>query len=157
MKSIKFTIFRETMVEKFHFSIVIEAPKQKVWTKMLDKEGYEAWTSEFAAGSTFVGSWDKGAKIHFVGPEGQGMTSVIAENKPFEYISIKHLGYILKGVEDTESPEIKAWAPAYENYTISENNGVSEVKVDIEIMPGLEEYMQETWPKALTKLKSICE
>ena len=85
------------------------------------------------------------------------MTSVIAENKPYEYISIKHLGYIKDGVEDMESPEIKSWAPAYENYAISENNGVSEVKVDIEVPPEWEEYMQQTWPKALTKLKSICE
>jgi hypothetical protein len=29
--------------------------------------------------------------------------------------------------------------------------------VDIETHPEWEEYMQQTWPKALTKLKSICE
>ena len=142
---------------KLHFSIVINAPKKKVWTEMLAKEGYEAWASEFAAGSTYVGSWDKGAKIKFVSPEGEGMTAVISENKPFEYVSIKHLGFIKDGVEDTESPEIKAWAPSFENYAISENNGVSEVKVDLEIPPEWEEYMQQTWPKALMKLKSICE
>ena len=144
-------------MKKLHFSIVIKAPKKKVWTGMLAKEGYEAWTSEFNAGSTYVGSWDKGAKIKFISPEGDGMTSVIAENKPFEYISIKHLGYIKDGVEDTESPEIKAWAPIYENYALSENNGVSEVKVDIDVLPEFEEDMQQSWPKALTRLKSICE
>jgi hypothetical protein len=144
-------------MNKLQFSIVINAPKNKVWTEMLAKESYEAWTSEFAAGSTYVGSWDKGAKIIFGSPDGYGMTAVIAENKPFEYISIKHIGYIKDGIEDTESPEIKSWAPAYENYTFSENNGVSEVKVDIDVPPDFEEYMQETWPKALTKLKSICE
>lgn len=144
-------------MNKLHFSIVIEAPKKKVWTEMLAKESYEVWTSEFAAGSTYVGSWDKGAKIKFVSPEGDGMTSVIAENKPFEYISIKHLGYIKNGIEDTESPEIKAWAPSYENYTFRENNGVSEVSVEIEMPAEWEEYMQQTWPKALAKLKSICE
>ena len=144
-------------MKKLHFSIVINAPKKKVWTEMLEKEGYEAWTSEFNAGSTYVGSWDKGAKIKFISPDGDGMIAVIAENKPFEYISIKHLGFIMGGVEDTESPEIKAWAPIYENYAFSENNGVSEVKVDIDVLPEWEEYMQQTWPKALTRLKSICE
>ena len=32
-----------------------------------------------------------------------------------------------------------------------------EVKVDIEITPEFEEYMQRTWPKALEKLKDVCE
>lgn len=36
------------------------------------------------------------------------MTSVIAENKPLEFISIKHVGYINNGIEDTESPGVKA-------------------------------------------------
>lgn len=144
-------------MKKLHFSITIKAPKKKVWTEMLAKESYEVWVSEFAAGSTYVGSWDKGAKIKFVSPEGDGMTAVIAENKPFEYISIQHIGFIMNGVEDTESPEIKVWAPLYENYALSENNGVSEVMVDIDTQPEWEEYMQEAWPKALAKLKSICE
>ena len=45
------------------------------------------------------------------------MVSEIAENKPNEFISIRHLGYIANGIEDTQSEAIRAWAPAYENYT----------------------------------------
>ena len=79
-------------------------------------------------------------------------------NRPFEFISIKHLGYIKGGVTDTESPEVKAWAPAFENYTFRKHNkGVTEVNVDIKITPEFEEYLQSTWPKALEKLKAICE
>ncbi len=140
-----------------HFSIIIIAPKEKVWGMMLDHESYKSWTAEFAAGSYYEGSWEKGEKIKFLAPDGGGMTSVIAENKPFEFLSIKHLGYIKDGIEDTESPEIKAWAPSFENYTLSENNGVTEVKVDMDVTPEFEEYMAQTWPKALAKLKMVCE
>ena len=144
-------------MKTLHFSVTINAPKEKVWTAMLDRESYEVWTAEFAAGSTYEGSWEKGEKIKFLSPEGEGMTAVIAEHKPFEFISIKHLGYIKDGIEDTESPEIKAWAPLFENYTFSENNGISEVKVDIDTTPEFEDDMVQMWPKALAKLKMVCE
>ncbi|MDH2917478.1 MAG: hypothetical protein PXX77_11465, partial [Gallionella sp.] len=84
--------------------------------------------------------------------------AVIAENKPYQFVSVKHLGYIKDGIEDTESPEIKAWAPAFENYTFTGTNGVTEIQVDLsDIEPKLEEYMNTAWPKALAKLKTICE
>ena len=144
-------------MKKLQFTITINAPKEKVWSIMLDQEGYKLWTAEFMVGSYYEGSWNKGEKIKFLAPNGGGITSVIAENKPYEFISIKHLGYIKDGIEDTESPEIKAWAPAFENYTFGEHDGVTEVKVDISITSEFEEYLEETWPKALAKLKTICE
>jgi hypothetical protein len=144
-------------MKTLHFSIAIRAPKEKIWNAMLDPESYAVWTSEFTEGSYYEGSWEKGEKIKFLSPEGGGMTSVIAENKPLEFISIKHLGYINNGIEDTESPEIKAWAPLFENYTFRANNGVTEVQVDMDVTPDFEECMQQSWPKALAKLKTICE
>jgi len=85
------------------------------------------------------------------------MTSIIAENKPYEFISIKHLGCVKDGTEDTESPESKSWAAAFENYTFSEREGATEVKVDMDVTSEFEEYMTNAWPKALARLKEICE
>jgi hypothetical protein len=144
-------------MKTLHFSIAINAPREKVWNRMLELDGYKVWTAEFAEGSYYEGSWERGEKIKFLSPEGGGLTSVIAENKPLEFISIKHLGYINDGIEDTESPEIKAWAPLFENYTFSANNGVTEVQIDMDVTPDFEECMQQSWPKALANLKTICE
>ena len=144
-------------MNRLQFSIVIKAPRQKVWRMMLDQEGYRNWAADFAAGSYYEGSWEKGEKIRFLIPDGSGMTSVIAENKPLEFISIKHLGFIKDGVEDTESPQIKTWAPSFENYTFGEIKGGTELKIDLDIQPEWEEFMKQTWPKALAKLKGICE
>jgi ligand-binding SRPBCC domain-containing protein len=144
-------------MKTLHFAIAVNAPKEKVWDAMLNRESYQVWTAEFAEGSYYEGSWNKGERIKFLAPDGSGLTSVIAENNPFEFVSIQHIGYIKDGIEDTESPEIKAWAPSFENYTLKENNGVTEVKVDMDVTPEFEEYMEQTWPKALAKLKMICE
>ena len=81
----------------------------------------------------------------------------IAENRPNEFISIKHLGVIANGVEDTESDTARAWASAYENYTFAEAAGGTRLVVDLDVTEAFEAYMQDTWPKALRRLKAICE
>lgn len=146
------------MKKTLTFAISIKAPKQVVWEKMLNDETYRIWTTPFAEGSHFVGSWDKGAKIKFLGPGGDaGMVSEIAESRPFEYISIRHLGEILNGVEDTTSEKVKAWTPAYENYTFADEDGGTKLTVQLDTVPDFEQYMNDTFPKALEVLKGLCE
>ncbi len=141
-----------------HFSITINTPKEKVWDTMLTQRTYREWTSVFSEDSYYEGSWEQGAKILFLDPKGSGMTALIAENKRYQFISIKLLGYVMNGIEDIDSPAIKAWTPAYENYTFDERDGITEIQVDISGMPAdLEDFMNMAWPKALAKLKSICE
>jgi hypothetical protein len=150
-------------MKTLHYTIAIDAPKETVWNTMLGHEGYKAWADEFAhgSGSDYEGSWEKGQRIKFLaGVEGskEGMSSMIADSRPYEFVSIKHLGYVKDGVEDTQSAEVKAWAPAFENYSFSEKNGKTEVKVDVdEISQMMEEFMDDVWPKALAKLKDMCE
>ena len=144
-------------MKKLHFAISIQSPKEHVWKKMLAPDTYRQWTEAFGQGSYYEGSWDKGAKIKFLSPGGEGMTAVIAENRKFEFVSIRHLGLVKDGVEDTESPEAKAWAPAYENYTFTEKGGVTEVRVDLDSNEEFEKMFEDLWPKALSLLKQICE
>jgi len=141
----------------FQFATLIDAKPELVWNTMLAPDTYKAWTAVFAEGSHFEGSWNTGDRIRFLIPDGSGMTSVIAENRPHEFLSIKHLGYVKEGIEDTESEQVKSWAPAFENYTLSAIGSSTEVKVEFAIPPELEDYMTTTWPEALAKLKSICE
>ena len=144
-------------MKKQHYSISINAPVTKVWDTMLSQETYKIWTAPFSPGSYFEGSWDKGAKIKFLGPDNSGMMAEIAENKGHEFISIRHLGYIHKGVEDTTSPEVRAWAPAYENYTFKEENGVTTLTIDQDVTEEYDDMMSKMWPKALDALKKLCE
>lgn len=150
-------------MQKLHFSIQINAPKKKVWDTMLGDKTYREWTEPFAAGSYYEGSWDKGSKILFLGPsengKTSGMVSTIAENRPLDFISIKHLGLVSEGVEDTTSAAAKEWSGALENYTFKQTNGTTEVQVDLEgnLNDEFTEMFKGMWPKALEKLKKLAE
>jgi len=53
-------------------------------------------------------------------------------------------------------PNVK-WANGLENYTFEENNGTTTITVDFDCTEEFLDYMNETYPKALDKLKEICE
>ena len=139
------------------YSITIQAPREAVWAAMLGPDTYRAWTAPFCEGSYYEGSWNTGDRIRFLGPSGDGMSSVIAECRPPEFLSIRHLGMIKDGVEDTTSEAAAAWAHAFENYAFAQVGDTTEVTVEVEMTPDLEAFMDEAWPKALAKLRSICE
>ena len=145
------------MTKTLTFEIAIRAPRARVWDIMLDPETYKAWTSAFCEGSYFVGSWDEGAKIQFLSPSGDGMTAVIAENRLHEFVSIRHLGVIEKGVEETSSEKVRAWAPAYENYRFSDLPDGCRLTVAVDTVAEYEQYMRDTFPKALALLKELAE
>lgn len=148
-------------MEKLNFSIEINAPKEKVWDTMLEDKTYRAWTEVFNQGSHFVGDWNKGSKILFLGPgeDGKmgGMVSRIKENKLYEFISIEHLGIVQDGKEDTTSETVQAWAGAHENYSFSEKDGVTKVSVEMDSNEEYSEMFNGMWPKALQKLKELSE
>jgi uncharacterized protein YndB with AHSA1/START domain len=147
-------------MKKLHYSIVIDAPKQTVWHTMLDDKPYRDWSAAFSPGSHYVGSWEKGRKIQFLGPDENGklggMTSEIAENRPYEFVSIHHLGMVSDGVEDTQSEKVKEWA-GYENYTFQEQDGKTTLLVDVDTADDFAEMMNDLWPKALGRLKELAE
>jgi hypothetical protein len=145
------------MKNTLHFSVVIHAPVALVWDAMLGTETYKVWTAEFCGGSYFEGSWSQGEKIRFLAPNGDGMVAVIAENRRHELVSIRHLGEISGGAEDTTSEKVRAWAPAYENYEFHSDKGSTEVRVSVDVTPEYESYMLDTYPKALNRLKLLCE
>lgn len=145
------------MTKTLTFTIDIRAPRRRVWAAMLGEDGYRQWTSAFCEGSHFVGSWDEGAKIRFMSPGGDGMTAEIAQNRPFEFVSIRHLGEVRNGVEDTTSEAVKAWAPAYENFSFADSGSGCTVTVSVDTVAAYEAYMLETYPKALALLNALCE
>jgi uncharacterized protein YndB with AHSA1/START domain len=149
-------------MQKLHFSILINAPKEKVWDTMLSQDSYRAWTEVFAKGSHYVGDWSKGSKILFLAPDetgkaSSGMVSRIRENRPHEYISIEHLGMVQDGKEDLSSEATKGWNGALENYTFMEMGGATQVLVDTDTVDEYKEMFQDTWPKALQRLKALVE
>ena len=151
-------------MNKLEFKITIHAPVVKVYDFMLgiqDKSTYEQWTAEFNPTSSYEGSWDRGSKILFIGTDGNGekggMVSKIAENIPNQFVSIQHYGLVKAGEEITEGPEVEKWANGLENYSFEENNGTTTLTVDLDTTEDFIDFMNDTYPKALDKLKELCE
>jgi hypothetical protein len=152
-------------MEKLQFTIIINASVNKVYDLMLGinhKSTYEQWTAMFNPTSTYEGNWEKGSKMLFVGidekGEKGGMVSEIVDNVLNQYVSIRHYGLVHANVEITSGPEVDKWATGFENYTFQENNGVTDLKIElVGLSEDLTVYMNDTWPNALNKLKEICE
>ena len=151
-------------MKKLQFTVDINAPATRIYDAMLgltNKSTYEQWTSLFNPTSTYEGSWDKGNKILFIGVDEKGekggMVSRIAENIPNRFVSIQHYGLFKDDEEITEGPDVEKWANGFENYTFEENNGSTTVTVDLDTTEEFSDYMNQAYPKALDKLKEICE
>jgi hypothetical protein len=151
-------------MKKLQFQVRINAPATKVYDVMLgisNKSTYEQWTSLFNPTSSYEGSWKKGSKILFVGVDEHGkkggMVSEVAEITPNRFVSVRHYGLVQDDQEITEGPEVEKWANGFENYTFTENNGTTTVTVDLDTTEEFLDYMNETYPKALDKLKELCE
>ncbi|HEX5684573.1 MAG TPA: SRPBCC domain-containing protein [Ideonella sp.] len=143
-------------LKRLQWSVDIAAPASVVYDTLIGPESYKQWTSAFGDGLYFEGSWQRGRRIRFLTPGGEGVVSEIAENRPPEFLSIRHLGYIVDGVDDTSSEAIRAWAPAYENYTFTPTPQGTKLTVEQDMTDEFE-GMVKTWPKALSLLKALCE
>lgn len=145
-------------MEKLHFSTSINAPKEKVWNVLWDENNYRKWTSAFTEGSHAVtDNWKEGTKVLFLDPKGQGMVSMVAVNKPNEYMSFKHLGEVMNGIEDTTSERVKAWSGSEENYTLKEAGNKTELSIDMDITEEFKDMFSTIWPKALENVKQLAE
>ena len=87
-----------------HYSIRIDAPREKVWDVMLGSATYSEWTSAFMPGSYYQGDWSEGSKMLFLGPSGNeekdgGMMAVVKENRHGEFVSLNHQAEVRDGIE----------------------------------------------------------
>lgn len=143
-------------MNKQQYTIDINAPREKVWAILWQDDAYRKWTAAFAEGSHAISDWNEGSKVLFLGEGGAGgMVSRIAKMVPNEFMSFEHLGEVRDGIEDTESDRVKQWAGAHENYTLTEENGVTRLVVEIDLSDEFAEMFKEMWPKALANIKAL--
>jgi uncharacterized protein YndB with AHSA1/START domain len=148
-------------MQKKHYDVQIQAPPEKVWDAVVGEQEFREWTKPFSPTSRFEGGWSKGEKIRFLATnekgETEGMIAEIAESEKPSYLSIRHMGYVQHGVEDTTSEAVKAWAPAYENYTLTRTADGTKFEVDVDVEEKYASMFEEMWPKALAALKYVAE
>jgi hypothetical protein len=52
---------------------------------------------------------------------------------------------------------VEKWANSFENYTFEESDGGTKLTVDLDTSNDFAAYINEAYPKALNKLKEMCE
>ncbi len=72
-------------------------------------------------------------------------------------MSLRYLGQIVRGVDDTTSDAAQEFIGAHENYSFTEADGVTKVEVEVESVEDWAAMLNETWPVALAKLKDLAE
>jgi hypothetical protein len=146
-------------MKKLQFDTKINAPREKVWEVLWGKDSYPKWTAVFAEGSSVETDWQEGSKTIFTDGKGSGMLSTIDRRIDNELMSIKHLGMVKDGVEILEGPEVDPWKGAIEEYRLSENNGSTDLNVSLDVGEdeNMNQYFSESFPKALSEVKSMAE
>lgn len=145
-------------MKKLESKIDIAASPKKVWDTMLKPETYKEWVNAAWPGSYYEGNWKQGENIRFLSPGQGGTLATLVECRPYEYIRAKHVAVInADGTEDRDSESAKSWIGTTESYTFSETNGKTELRTEMNIEPEWEKMLGDGWPKALAKLKEVCE
>lgn len=161
LENFKAYVEKNQHLDLLFFSTKIKANKEKVFRTMLDPDSYPRWTSEFSPGSYYEGNWEEGSKIKFLTMNDQGKTSGIVskidENIPNKSVTIVHMGFVEDEQEVYEGKELEEWKGALEKYNFWENSGETLVQVFNHVGDTYRDYFIKTWPKALAKLKQICE
>jgi hypothetical protein len=144
-------------MQKLNFKINIEASKERVWQILWDDETYRQWTTAFCEGTYAVSDWKEGSKIHFLSPSGDGMFGIIEKITENEFISFKHLGELKNHIEQPNSEFTEKWSGCHENYTLNEENSVTNVSVDLDSMEEYVGFFNEKFPNALQNIKNLAE
>lgn len=144
-------------MKKLEYSITIDAKPERVWDIIIGKDSYNEWTAVFAEGSSVETDWKKGSKALFLDGKGNGMVSKIVESIPGKFLSIQHLGEVKDGVEDPTTYQGEQWGDALENYVLEEVDGKTLWRVTMDMNEDYVQYMEDTWPLALKKVKEMAE
>ncbi len=146
------------MINRLEFSIDIKAENTAIWKGLWDENSYRQWASIFFEGSYVVAdNWQEGNTIHFLGPDQNGIYSLIKKHIPNKIIEFKHIGNVVAGKEQPIDDETIKWTGATEIYRITEQNGINTLRVEIDVMDEHLKFMTNTFPKALKKIKNTSQ
>lgn len=145
-------------MKKLKFAVLIHTAPERVWERMWDPEKYKIWSNPFFEGSYYrTEGFKEGNKIHFLTPKGDGLCSIftsIVENK---HLAIKHMGEIKNFEEMPIADESKSWAGGMETYTLLPAKMGTELVVTTDTLEEYIDFMNTTFPQALSILKQISE
>lgn len=144
-------------VRKKTYNIAINAIAEKVWNALFEPENFKNWTSVFAEGSYYSGEMKQGGRIHFLMPNGSGMYADVPFFQPHSVAIFKHIGEVKNFEEQPLEGRMAQLTGAFEQYHLSEENGVTTLKAEVDTAPEYAAHFDEAFLKGLEKVKKIAE
>ncbi|MCW5962313.1 MAG: SRPBCC domain-containing protein [Pyrinomonadaceae bacterium] len=144
-------------MEKLKYTEQIDAPREKVWQTLWNDETYRQWTKPFSEQSHASSDWKLGSRVEFHDGNNNGMYSEIDALTPDEFMSFKHLGMFKDGKDVPFEGDLSGWANAHETYRLTENNGGTELYVEVDAVASFVDFMNEKMPQALGIVKRLSE
>ncbi len=141
-------------MKEMQFKIEINAPKEKVWQILWQDESLRDWSGIVDPGTYMVGELKEGATVQFNSAEGYGVTSLVAELVPDEFILFKHQADTQDSGKHNRDEQ---WTGGQESYKLTENHGVTVLEMSLDVPPELEKIMSASYPKALGRVKELSE
>jgi len=138
-------------------SILINAPKEKVWDVLFTDRYTRIWYASFGEGSHAVTDWQLGSKAIFTDCSNNGLIGEVVENKKNEKLSVEYTGILQADREDYESELAKQVRGGRETYHISEGDGVTYLQIESDMAPEYFDDMSKAWVAALEKVKALSE
>lgn len=137
------------------FTIDIKGSKETVWHILWGAESFKDWANIIDEGTFLKGELIQGQLIEFISAvNGYGVTSLVAELIPFEYVLFHHgadtkdMGQALRDQE---------WTGGKESYLLNERAGITKLTVKTDIPSDLIELFNVRLPLALNRIKILSE
>jgi uncharacterized protein YndB with AHSA1/START domain len=141
-------------MEQLHYTTDVDAPRSRVWKVLWDDASYRDWTSVFAEGSYAVSDWQEGSRIQFIDPTSNaGMVAIIETRTPNEHMCFRHIAELRDGREHP-FPESGV---GRERYTLTETDGGTRLRVDLDAPAEYRQMFDDKFPKALRRVKELSE
>lgn len=144
-------------METYKFNISINAPKQKVWDVLWEEATYSQWSSVFNEGTDGAPDLKEGSKLLFLDADNHDLMSKVGTRIENSQMTFKYLGEAVAGAEQAVNQEIEQWEGTTESFILNENNGVTELAVEVSATDDYKDYFHKAFPKALKMVKQLAE
>lgn len=113
------------------------------------------WGNIIDEGLYMTGEMKEGNEVQFISSvSGYGVTSLVEKLVQNEFVLFRQMA----DTQDSGGQEQeKEWTGGEESYSLSENDHVTTLTVEIDVPPGQEETFKIRFPKALERVKFLAE
>lgn len=141
-------------MKQLQFSIHIHEPKEKVWDTLWQDATLREWAGMIDPGTHMVGALQKGNQVQFLSASGYGVTSLVEELIPGEFVLLRHSA---DTQDEGKQERDKQWTGGTESYSLTEKDENTTLTIAFDVPVELEAFFLDTYPKVMEKIKLLAQ